>query len=147
MSSSPTFSWYDECELEIHMQKYVLLIEDDIFLSKVYTLKLSKQDISLVVLENGKDAIEYIRKDSKELPALVILDLMLPQVSGFEVLEEMKKTLDWSSVPVIILTNLGQESDKKKAQDLGANGYFIKADTALTDVLKEIEKYVRLSGT
>ena len=71
-----------------------------------------------------------------------MLDLMLPKKNGFEVLEELQKDEKWKTIPVIILTNLGQESDAKRGLALGASEYLVKADTKINDIIAHVKKYL-----
>ena len=113
----------------------ILMIEDDRFLRKIYRDKLTREGFEFVEATNG---IEGINKVVSDLPDLVLLDLMLPRKNGFEVLIDMKRNKNTKNVPVIILSNLGQESDIKKGLDLGANDYLIKTEVSISDVVNKV---------
>ena len=111
------------------------MIEDDRFLRKIYRDKLTREGFEFVEATNG---IEGVNKVVSDLPDLVLLDLMLPRKNGFEVLIDMKRNKNTKNVPVIILSNLGQESDIKKGLDLGANDYLIKTEVSISDVVNKV---------
>lgn len=122
------------------MAKKVIIIEDDAFLVKVYHPKFVSAGFELLTATNGVDGLELIKKES---PDLILLDLIMPEKSGFEVLQELKADPVLSAIPVIVLSNLGQEADMKKALEIGAKDYIVKADTTLKEV---IEKSMSILG-
>lgn len=120
--------------------KNILIIEDDFFVSRAYAIKFEKENFIVNSVADGEAAIEFLKKNP--LPDLIMLDLMIPKKSGFEVLKEIKENKDWKKVPVIILSNLGQEEDIKKGSELGAADYIVKADTSIEDVIARVKKYL-----
>lgn len=121
-------------------KKYkVLVAEDDKFLSKAFKDKLERSSFIVTVVSDGKEAIESLKKDK---PDVMLLDLVMPIKDGFEVLQEMKIDSKITKVPVIILSNLGQDSDVKKGIELGAVDYLIKADFTISDVVKKIKEHL-----
>jgi DNA-binding response OmpR family regulator len=116
----------------------VLLIEDDKFLRRVLEKKLSAEGFELVSVLDGEEALEKIISDK---PDIILLDIILPKRSGFLVLENIKKDPELKRVPVLIISNLGQEEDIKKGLSLGAIEYFVKAKVSLDDVVKKIKEY------
>ena len=121
--------------------KTVLIVEDDIYMVRAYVMKLEKEDgVKVESVSNGEEASEFIKKNKPV--DLVMLDLMLPKKSGFDVLKEMKENKLWKSVPVVILSNLGQQEDINRGKELGADDYIIKADTNINEVIKKIKKYL-----
>lgn len=120
--------------------KKILIIEDDVFLNKAYQIKLSAQNFSVVFALEGEDGM---KKVYSEKPDLILLDLMLPKKSGFEILEEMQKTPDVKKIPVLILSNLGQEDDVRRALELGAKDYFVKSDVKLETVVEKVKEHVK----
>ena len=121
--------------------KTVLIVEDDIYMVRAYVMKLEKEDgVKVESVSNGEEASEFIKKNKPV--DLVILDLMLPKKSGFDVLKEMKENKLWKGVPVVILSNLGQQEDISRGKELGADDYIIKADTNINEVIKKIKKYL-----
>lgn len=120
--------------------KVVLFVEDDLFLVHAYKDILEEnQSIRVWIAQDGDQALSYF---SKKPPDLVLLDLMLPGKSGFEVLEAMRKHAGWKDVKVIILSNLGQSQDIERATKLGIVDYIIKANTRMSDIVARIEKIV-----
>ncbi len=119
--------------------KIIIVAEDDKFLSKIYQVKLEKEGYKIVLAIDGEDTLEKIRF---EKPALILLDIIMPKKSGIDVLAEMKKDPNLSDIPVIILTNLGQEEDKEKAMKYGAVDYIVKANISIEEVVAKIEKCI-----
>ncbi len=116
----------------------ILMIEEERFLRKVYRNRLTKAGFDFVGATNG---IEGLNKVVFEGPDLIILDLVLPQKNGFEVLRELKRNKNTRQIPVMILTNLGEKKEIEKAFGLGAKDFLIKTEVSLDEVLKKIEKY------
>ena len=115
----------------------ILIIEDDRFLIKLYSSKLQREGFEVMEAISGE---EGLNKVLREKPDLVLLDLVLPQKSGFEILSEMKMNPETKDIPVIILTNLGQEPDVEKGLSLGASAYLVKTDFSvnqLPEIIKE----------
>ena len=81
--------------------------------------------------------IEFLKKNK---PDLIILDLIMPGMSGFDILEQLKASTGLSKIPVIVLTNLGQEEDKKRCLELGVKEYYVKTATSLEQVIKRIKE-------
>lgn len=122
------------------MTKTILVVEDDKFLRELITQKLAKEGYEVVEATDGEDGIKKI-KETK--PALVLLDLILPGIDGFEVLSKMKEDPDVSSTPVIILSNLGQREDVEKGLKLGAIDYLIKAHFTPGEIIEKIRKILK----
>jgi len=118
----------------------VLIIEDDSLLLKTYKNKFSKEGIPFVVATDGQEALDFLNHAP---PAVVLLDLMLPKLSGFEVLEALRKKKSWEKVPIIILSNLNQSEDIKRGKELGATDYLIKADIKIQDIVTVVKKYLK----
>ena len=116
-------------------KKKILVAEDERPMSRALELKLKASGFDVVSAYNGKEALEKINSEKFDL---VLLDLIMPELDGFGVLEALKGKTDRPIV--IVSTNLGQESDEKRARDLGANGYFVKADTSILDVIKKVQE-------
>lgn len=121
--------------------KYVLIIEDDLLVQKAYQLKFAKAGVETKSVNDGNEAIKFIGENTEPASA-ALLDLMLPFVSGFEILETMRKNKIWQNVPVIILSNLSQEADIERAKNLGVKDYLIKADTRIDSVIEKTIKYL-----
>lgn len=117
--------------------KKILIVEDDKFLLKAYQIKLVQAGFKLFAAEDGEKGVELAKK---YLPDLVILDLMLPKLTGFEFLKRVKKDPKTKNIPVVVLSVLGQKTDWEKAMELGAAEYFIKTDYTLDEIIKKINK-------
>ncbi|OGM93727.1 hypothetical protein A2524_01330 [Candidatus Wolfebacteria bacterium RIFOXYD12_FULL_48_21] len=120
-------------------KRTILIIEDDSFLVKAYQLRFEKEDMSVETVTTGTDALARLNQAP---PHVVLLDLMLPGASGFDILAALRKLPAWKNVPVIILSNLGQPEDIKRAKDLGANDYVIKANMRINEVADVVKKYL-----
>ena len=117
--------------------KKVLLADDDIFYAKIMRRHIVNAGYDVVIAINGKEAVESVRKDK---PDLAILDIMLPQLDGFSVLCQIKQMGgDTAKIPVFMISNLAQETDKKKGMELGANEYIVKSDLTLKDIVDKIK--------
>ena len=118
------------------IKKKVLVAEDDPSLSQILSSRLTRAGVEVVKAKTGEEALAAIR-DAK--PDLILLDLILPgKYDGFEVLEKLQEDPTIGSRPVIIISNLGQESDIQKVKQLGAVEYFIKAQTSIDDLINKI---------
>lgn len=115
----------------------ILMIEEDRFLRKIYRNKLSRADLEFIEATNG---IEGLNKVISEKPNLVLLDIILPRKNGFDVLIEMKMNPKTRDIPVIILSNLGQEADIERGLALGAQDYLVKTDVSLTEVVQKVKE-------
>jgi len=116
----------------------ILVVEDDEFLTKIYSMTLTQEGYEVTITKNGDEGLRALKKDK---PDIVLLDLLLPKKDGFEFLKEMREDTKFKNIPVLILTNLGQESDIEKAKDLGADDYVIKGNVEVEDVIKKINTY------
>lgn len=121
------------------IKKKVVIVEDDEHISKVYEIKLARENIESIVAHDGEEAVAII---TAEKPDLIILDLMIPKKDGFGVLEEIKKNPDLASIPVIILSNLGQKGDQDRAIALGANEYLVKVDYPIQEIINKVKGYL-----
>jgi len=118
------------------MAKTILIIEDDKFLRELIVRKLNEEDFEVSEAVDGE---EGIKKIIEEKPDLILLDLILPGIDGFEVLARMKKESALSSIPVIILSNLGQKDDVEKGLKMGAIDYLIKAHFTPGEIIEKIK--------
>jgi DNA-binding response OmpR family regulator len=125
--------------MEKNNTKKLLLAEDERAIAKALQLKLSISGFEIEVVNNGEDALSAL-KDRKF--DLLLLDIMMPKMDGFTVMEEMKKLKN--KTPVIILSNLSQEDDAKRAKELGAVDFFIKSNTPLTEIISKINNFFKL---
>lgn len=107
-------------------KKKVLLVEDEQMLREICSMKLAKDGFDVVAALDGEEAL---KKVETEIPDIILLDIVLPSIDGFEVLKKIRsnENENISKIPIIMLTNLGQEEDIAKARALGANDYLVKA--------------------
>ncbi len=116
----------------------LLVAEDDKFLMKIYQNKLAKEGFNVLPAHDGEEALQLMQNNT---PKLILLDLIMPKKTGFEVLAELKKNPKTASIPVLIFSNLGQSSDIEKGMQLGAADYVIKSNLSITEVIEKIKKY------
>ncbi len=114
----------------------ILIIDDDEFLLDMYSIKFKEQGFDVEIAYSGLDGIEKIKGGLS--PDIVLVDLVMPNMNGFEFLKEIKGKNLLKSAKIIILSNLGQESDIKKGLSLGADDYIIKAHFTPSEIIKKI---------
>lgn len=117
--------------------KKILIAEDDQFISTAYRIKLTKAGYEVLVTADGEAATKAIETYQ---PDLIILDLIMPVKDGFTVLQELKDNPQWSTIPVIVASNLGQKEDMEKATSLGASEFVVKSDLSLEELISKIRK-------
>ena len=118
------------------MAKKILVIEDDKFLRKIITRKLLKEGYEVFEAIDGEEGMKGLQENK---PDLVLLDLVLPEIDGFEVLAKMKIIPAISKIPVIVLSNLGEKKDIEKALKMGAKDYLIKAHFTPEEIIERVE--------
>lgn len=123
------------------MDKNVFLIEDDRFLREMLSQKLSDQKMKVVVAVDGKSAIEMIKTIR---PDLVLSDLLLPDVDGFDVLAEIQKNPNFTNVPVLVLSNLDKPEDIKRAKDLGAKDFMVKSNFTSNEIVAKVKEFLKI---
>lgn len=121
-------------------KKKVLIIEDDQFLRELISKKLFKEGYNVSEAFDGEEGIKKVKT---EQPDLVLIDLILPGIDGFEVLSQMKADSNLTSIPVIILSNLGQKEDIEKGLKLGAVDYLIKAHFTPGEIIDKIRTVLK----
>ena len=117
------------------MSKKILIIEDDKFLRELIVKKLVKEGYEISEAVDGEEGVKKVKE---EKPDLVLLDLILPGIDGFEVLSRTKEDPALSQIPVIILSNLGQKEDVERGLGLGAIDYLIKAHFTPGEIIEKI---------
>ena len=122
------------------MAKTILIIEDDKFLRELIVQKLLREGYEISEALDGEEGIKKIKE---EKPDLILLDLILPGIDGFEVLSKMREESRLSSIPVIVLSNLGQKEDVEKGMKLGAVDYLIKAHFTPGEIIEKIRKILK----
>jgi DNA-binding response OmpR family regulator len=118
----------------------ILLIEDDTFLVEMYTTKFELEGFGVISAEDGIKGLEMVKK---ETPDIILLDILMPKMDGFAVLDALKKDKTTADIPVVLLTNLGQKEDVKKGFEKGAVGYLIKAHFMPSEVVEKIKKILK----
>jgi len=120
-------------------QPKILVIEDDKFLNKLYSDQLRREGFEVSMAISGDEGLSKVLNEN---PDLVILDIVLPHKNGFDILSEMKLHAHTKNIPVLIVTNLGQDADIKTGLELGAAGYLVKTDFSITKLGEEVRKYL-----
>jgi len=118
----------------------ILIVEDDPLISKMYSEKLSRDGFQVDVAEDGLVGLDKLRKNT---PNLLILDIMMPKMSGNELIIEMKKDPNLEKIPIIVLSNLTEGPDIEKAKNAGIAEYLIKSDLDPEDVSNSVKKYLK----
>lgn len=119
--------------------KRILLVEDDDALANVYATRLQAEGFDVRRINNGEEALATVMSYH---PDLVLLDIMMPKVSGFDVLDRMRRTPETAKTKVIMLTALSQESDKERAEQLGVDDYLVKSQVVIADVVDRIRQHL-----
>lgn len=116
--------------------KRILLAEDDRFLRRAAEARLRQHGFEVLIAHDGEEALQVARA---ERPDLVLLDVVMPRLQGFDVLKALKRDAVTARIPVIVLSNLGQDSDVEQAIALGAEAYLVKAHLSLQDLVQKID--------
>lgn len=120
-------------------KKKILLVEDDIALSAVYRSRLEIEGFDVREANNGEDAlsatVEY-------RPDLILLDVMMPKISGFDVLDILRNTPETANVRIVMLTALSQPKDKERAESLGVDDYLVKSQVVIGDVVARVKHHL-----
>ncbi len=123
-------------------KKRILLVEDDEMLANTYQDRLLLEDFDVKWVSNGEKAlataIEFV-------PDLILLDAMMPKISGFDVLDILRNTKETADVKIIMLTALSQEKDRQRALDLGVDDYLVKTQVVINDVVERIKHHLKLN--
>ena len=123
-------------------EQRILLAEDDRFLRKSAGAMLHREGFIVMAAEDGEEALRLARTES---PDLILLDVIMPKMQGFDVLRALKSDPHTSPIPVIILSNLGQESDSVAAREMGALDYWVKSDLALDELAMRVGQAISTS--
>jgi CheY-like chemotaxis protein len=119
------------------MRNKILLVEDSKVIQQMYRSKLTIEQFTVLTADNGMEAIKIL---STEVPDIILLDLMMPVMDGYKVLQVIKTDTRLSDVPVLVFSAKGQPEEVERALNLGASGYIIKATTKPNDVVEQIRK-------
>ena len=126
----------EKIELKFNEGTKIMVVEDDKFLAQLLAKKMVGSGAFVLYAYNGEEALRMLEK---EIPSLVLLDILLPGIDGFEVLKRMKANEKWKNIPVIVLSNFGSDEQIKTGQQLGVDNYLIKATVTTDEILKEIK--------
>lgn len=113
----------------------ILIVEDDTFLVKMYLERLQDEGFAVAVASNGEEGLQKVET---EKPDLILLDMIVPKMNGFDFLKNIKKDEQAKNIPVLILSNLGQDQDVKLGKELGAVDYLVKTNYSLKTVIEKI---------
>lgn len=122
-----------------HNKKYILVAEDEPFLAKMYNVKLSAEGFDILVVPNGEELLKSARERK---PDLILLDLIMPVKDGFDTLRDLKQDKDLQEIPVIVISNLCQQSEKDTIFQYGIKEYLVKADMTVHEIVDVVKKYV-----
>ncbi len=115
----------------------ILLVEDDHFLRKAAQTSLTRHGYHVVTAADGEEALRLVRT---EKPELILLDLIMPKIQGFEVLRTLKADAETAAIPVIVLSNLGQDHDREATLAAGAIAHLVKANISLVELVAEVDR-------
>lgn len=124
-------------------KKKILLVEDDIALSQVYQSRLELEGFEVRGVDNGELALTAAVEFK---PDLILLDAMMPKISGFDVLDILRNTPETTNVRVIMLTALSQPKDKERAEQLGVDEYLVKSQVVINDVVERVRHHLGLNA-
>lgn len=124
-------------------KKKILLVEDDIALASVYRSRLELEGFEIKEVNNGEDALSAAVEFK---PDLVLLDAMMPKISGFDVLDILRNTPETAHMRVIMLTALSQPKDKERAQNLGVDDYLVKSQVVIGDVVERVKHHLGMDS-
>ncbi len=122
--------------MDQNTQKKVLLVEDDDALASVYQMRLEAEGFSVQRVPNGEEALAAAVSFR---PDIILLDIMMPKVSGFDVLDILRNTPETANTKIIMLTALSQEADKEKAKEYGVDDYLVKSQVVISDVVQRVK--------
>ncbi|MGI6612372.1 MAG: response regulator transcription factor [Candidatus Nanosyncoccaceae bacterium] len=121
------------------MAKKILLVEDDIALATVYRTRLELEGFEVKEVHDGEKALSAALDYQ---PDLIVLDVMMPRVSGFDVLDILRNTPETANIKIVMLTALSQDKDKERAQSLGADDYLVKSQVVISDVVSRVKHHL-----
>ncbi len=120
-------------------RKKILLVEDDEVLASVYRARLEMEDFEVMEVHDGEQALTAALRYR---PDLMILDAMMPKISGFDVLDILRNTPETMNLQIIMLTALSQESDRERAEKLGVDEYLVKSQVMISDVIEKVREHL-----
>lgn len=123
-------------------KKKILLVEDDTALAAVYKSRLDLEGFEVSEVHNGEDALSAAVAFK---PDLILLDAMMPKISGFDVLDILRNTPETANIRIIMLTALSQPKDKERAESLGVDDYLVKSQVVIGDVVERVKHHLGLT--
>ena len=120
----------------------VMLVEDDLMLAELYRLRMDKEGFEVQACRDGEQALQMAKAFK---PQLILLDIMMPKLNGFDVLDILRNTPETKNVKIVVLSAMGQASDIEKAKSLGADDYLVKSQVLITDVMALLRHHLGLS--
>ena len=124
-------------------KKKILLVEDDTALADVYQARLELEGLEVKQVNNGEDALS-VALDFK--PDLILLDAMMPKISGFDVLDILRNTAETKDIKIIMLTALSQPKVKERAENLGVDDYLVKSQVVIGDVVERVKHHLGIAS-
>lgn len=122
-------------------KKNILIVEDDNFVAEVYSTKLLEMGHEVRVAANGEEGLAMLKEKA---PHLILLDIIMPVMGGVEMLEKIKQSEEWKSIPVILLTNVGEKESIQKVRNLGVRDYLIKSHFTPAEVIEKIKSILEV---
>jgi DNA-binding response OmpR family regulator len=122
------------------MIKKILIVEDDKMISNMYETKLKQEGFNVLVADNGAAGLDLA---IKETPDIILMDVILPQIDGFSVLQEVRGNPGTKNIPIVMLTNLGTSEDQEKGKKLGASDYWVKAAMTPAQVSEKVKELLK----
>ncbi len=142
MARRDSFIDADACMIHTKQKNvHVLIVEDDTFLANIYKTKFDMEGFKVSVSENGESGLADAKKKK---PDIILLDILLPKLDGFAVLDKLKADGETKGIPVILLTNLGQKDDVEKGLALGAEDYLIKTHFKPSETVAKVNKVLNI---
>lgn len=121
-------------------KKKILIMEDDPFIARMYFKKLTELDYIVKQADNGIEGLDVLKTYK---PDLIMLDIIMPQMDGFEVIRKIKESKNLANIPILLLSNLGERENIEKGLAIGADDYIIKAHFTPEEVIKRIKKLIK----
>jgi DNA-binding response OmpR family regulator len=131
----------NECRVHsIYRMSKVIIVEDDTFLQSLASQKLGKEGFTVVAISDGNVAYDTVKK---EKPDIMLLDLMMPGVDGFQVLEKVKSDESTKAIPVVVFSNLSDDKDINRAKELGAVEFMVKSNFTLDELVEKVKSILK----
>ena len=119
----------------------ILLVEDDQFLRNALRVKLERAEFEVLMANNGQEALKILESNR---PDLMVADLVMPVMDGFDLLTTLQEKAEYKNLPIIVASNLSQKEDLDRAKELGAQDFFVKSDMSMEDLISKIKNLLNL---